>query len=114
MMRTLPSRPTTISPEVRPEMISPLSRSDASARAAVARSWALRRAMASSRATESISGSRPCARLESCRWRAAENRRIVANISRPDRAPIIAVSPKSAAALEFIAMPSIQNGRSRS
>ncbi len=52
-MRTPPSRSVTIRPAVRLATIWPLSRSDASARAAIARSWDLSSAIASSSACDS-------------------------------------------------------------
>ncbi len=87
-------------------MISPLKRSDASALAAVALSCDLSRATASSSAAESVVVSARPDRPDCCRWRAAEKMRNVANISRPDRAPTMPVSPRNARALVFMRMSS--------
>jgi len=95
-MRIAPSRPATSRPEVRLEMISPLSRSEASARAAVARSCAFSRSTASCSAADStVASIEPSLRIERRVSWAAARKRSRAKVTTAAIAPTIAVRRSS-------------------
>jgi hypothetical protein len=96
MMRTSPLRPTTISPAVRLEMISLLRRSEASARAAVARSCAFSLLTDSSRAADSSAFSVEIRRSGLVISLAALTKRRTANVRMEARTATTAVMPMSA------------------
>src|ERR1700722_9209095 len=98
-MRISARSPTTRSPAVRLEMISPLSRSEASALAAVARSWAFSFETASCSAGDSTSISPPSFERRRVS-RAAAMKRSKAKTTTETRAATIAVRPSSAYAFE--------------
>ena len=93
---TSPLRPTTMAPAVRLEMISPLRRSDASARAAIARSCSLQLGdgiLQRRRQQRRVGAARSRTRLVS---RAAAISRSRANVSTATRQATMAVRPISA------------------